>query len=174
MNMTGSQDGSTASLSETQMGPPSVGDVDSVLVTIEEVSVVPVEDTSEGDSTETGISVLTSENFEVDLVELQSGLDTTLAETEIQPGTYSQIRMITAGKAEVFFSDGTQESVMIASGQQTGLKVNFDPFTIDSADDNVEVTLNWDVEGSLKGNPQGQFVITPVIDATVDTTGAEN
>lgn len=172
LSMTGAQGGSASTLDQTQVGPPSVSDLDSALVTIDEVSIVPVEDTSEGDSTETGVSVLSSENFEVDLVQLEAGLDTTVAEMDIEPGTYSQIRLITADEAEVFFTDGTEENVMIASGQQTGLKINFDPFTIESAEDEVEVSLNWAVEESLKGSPQGQFVITPVIDATVDTTSA--
>lgn len=141
-------------------------------VTITELSIVPAEDTSDGDSTDAGISVLRDANFEVDLIDLQTGLDTTLAEIEIPTGEYSQIRLITNEKADVTFDDGTQKDVMIASGQQTGLKVNFDPFTIESADDRAEVTLNWDVQESLKGNPQGNLVITPVIDASVAVTNA--
>jgi len=74
----------------------------------------------------------------------------------------------------VTFDDGTQEDVMIASGQQTGLKVNFDPFTVESADDRAEVTLNWNVQESLKGNPRGNLVITPAIDATVNVISAGN
>ena len=144
--------------------------IEEAAVTIAEMSIVPVEDTSDGVSTDTGISVLRSENFEVDLIDLQTGLDTTLAEIEIPSGEYSQIRLITNEKASVTFDDGTQKNVMIASGQQTGLKVNFDPFTIESADDRANVTLNWNVEESLKGNPQGNLVITPVIDASVDVS----
>jgi hypothetical protein len=141
-------------------------------VTIAELSIVPAEDTSDGDSTDAGITVLRDANFEVDLIDLQTGLDTTLAEIEIPSGEYSQIRLITDEEADVTFDDGTQEDVMIASGQQSGLKVNFDPFTIESADDRAEVTLNWNVQESLKGNPQGNLVITPVIDASVNVTNA--
>lgn len=148
--------------------------VDSAIVTITEVAVVPADDTSEGDSTDVGIQTLTEDDFEVDLKDLQDGLDTLMTQVDVPGGTYSQLRLILDGEAEVTFDDGTQESVMVASGQQTGLKVNFDPFTIDSVDDRVEVTLNWDVEESLKGAAQGQFVITPVIGATVDTSDANN
>ena len=143
-------------------------------VTIAKMSIVPAEDTSDGDSTDTGISVLRSENFEVNLIDLQTGLDTTLAETEIPAGEYSQVRLITNEQASVTFEDGSQKDVMIASGQQTGLKVNFDPFTLESADDRANVTLNWNVEESLKGNPQGNLVITPVIDASVNVSSAGN
>jgi hypothetical protein len=52
--------------------------------------------------------------------------------------------------------------------------VDFDPFTIESADDRANVMLNWNVEESLKGNPQGNLVITPVIDASVDVSSVEN
>jgi hypothetical protein len=34
------------------------------------------------------------------------------------------------------------------------------------------VTLNWNVQQSLKGNPQGTLVITPVIDASVNVINA--
>lgn len=160
---------SLSTLSTTSSAQDSVAEA---TVTITELSIVPAEDTSDGDSTDTGISVLLDEDFEVDLIDLQTGLDTTLAELEIPTGEYSQIRLITNEKASVTFNGGTQEDVMIASGQQTGLKVNFDPFTIESADDRAEVTLNWNVQQSLKGNPQGNLVITPVIDASVNVINA--
>ena len=137
--------------------------IEEAAVTIAEMSIVPVEDTSD-EGSDAGTSVLRSENFEVDLIDLETGLDTTLAETEISAGEYSQVRLITNEKASVTFEDGSQKDVMIASGQQTGLKVNFDPVAIESAD-RANVTLNWNVEKSLKGNPQGNLVITPVIDA---------
>lgn len=166
-------DASTSkSLSTLATTSSAQASVTEATVTITELSVVPAEDTSDGDSTDTGISVLRDANFEVDLIDLQTGLDTTLAEIDIPTDEYSQLRLITNEEANVTFDDGTQKDVMIASGQQTGLKVNFDPFTIESADDRAEVTLNWDVQASLKGNPQGNLVITPVIDASANVTNA--
>lgn len=170
LQLTMSGSSSKALLTSAKTQHPTADSIEEALVTIGEVSIVPAEDTSEGDSTEVGVQSLTEENFEVDLKDLQAGLDTSMAELEIPANTYSQLRLITTGKANVTFKDGTTEDVMIASGQQTGLKLNFDPFTIDSADDRVTVTVNWDVQESLEGNPQGQYVITPVVDATVDTT----
>ncbi|MFB6098466.1 MAG: DUF4382 domain-containing protein [Salinibacter sp.] len=161
--------GSKSLTASTLESSSSADSVEKALVTISEISIVPTADTSQGDSTATGVSVLSKDNFEVDLMKLQAGLDTTVTKLEIPSGEYSQIRLITADKARVTFKDGTQRDVMIASGQQTGLKVNFDPFTIDSSSDSVDVTLNWNVQQSLKGNMQGNLVITPVIDATVNT-----
>ncbi len=154
----------------------TAADVDTAYVTINEVSIVPAEDTTEGDSTEVGVQVLSDSNFTVDLKNLQAGIDTALAEIDIPAGDYGQLRLVTANEAQVSFTDtdGT-ESIMIASGQQTGLKVNFDPFTIEGADDRAEITVNWDVEESLKGAPQGRYVITPAInDATVNVISAGN
>ncbi|WP_259051642.1 DUF4382 domain-containing protein [Salinibacter ruber] len=163
-------DGSTTKSLRTHSGPNSAPDgITEALVTIDAVSVVPVEEeANEGDATEVGVSVLRDANFEVDLKELQTGLDTTLAELELPAGEYGQIRLVTAGMVSVTFQDGRQSDVMIASNS---LKLDkFDPFTIASADDRVEVTLNWDVKEALKGNSQGRFVITPAIAATVDTS----
>ncbi|MCS3824298.1 hypothetical protein GGP92_003020 [Salinibacter ruber] len=163
-------DGSTTKSLRTHSGPDSAPDgITEALVTIDAVSVVPVEEeANEGDATEVGVSVLRDANFEVDLKELQTGLDTTLAELELPAGEYGQIRLVTAGMVSVTFQDGRQSDVMIASNS---LKLDkFDPFTIASADDRVEVTLNWDVKEALKGNSQGRFVITPAIAATVDTS----
>jgi hypothetical protein len=168
-------DGSTNKALSTLSSKSTTADsITSAAVTIGTVSIVPAEDTTEGDSTEVGVQALTDSSFTVDLKRLQAGLDTALTEIEIPSGSYSQVRLITEGKASVTFADSTQRDVMIASGQQTGLKVNFDPVTVESADDRVEVTLNWDVQESLKGNPRGQFVITPVIDATVSAGGSGN
>jgi len=104
--------------------------------------------------------------------------DAVLPTIDIPTGSYSQLRLVTADEAKVSFTDtnGT-EDVMIASGQETGLKVNFpdSEFTIENADDNVELIVNWDVEEALKGAPQGNYVITPAInDVTVTVTSAGN
>jgi hypothetical protein len=147
--------------------------IDAAVVPFTEVSIVPSEDSTDGDSTEVGVQVLSDSNFTVDLKDLQEGVDPVLADTEIPAGDYGQIRLVTAGPVDVTFSDGTTKDVRIASGQQTGLKVNFDEFAIDSADDRVEVTINWDVSEALKGSAQN-FVIPPPVDATVNVTSAGN
>lgn len=178
LTMSGSSTSKTLQSSAKIPSNPTASDVDTALVTIDEVSIVPSEDTSEGDSTEVGVTVLSDSNFTLDLKRLQAGIDTALADIEIPAGSYSQVRLVTAEKAQVSFTDtdGT-EDVMIASGQETGLKVNFpdSEFTIENADDRVELTVNWNVEESLKGAPQGNYVITPAInDVTVNVTSAGN
>lgn len=169
LNMSGT---STKALVGAKASPD---DVTSAIVTITEVAVVPADDTSEGDSTDVGVQTLTDGDFVVDLKDLQAGLDTAMAQVDIPADTYSQVRLIVDGEVDVTFDNGDTESVMIASGEQTGLKVNHDAFTIDSEDDRVELTINWDVESSLQGHPSGQLVITPVISgATVNASNANN
>lgn len=149
--------------------------IDAAVVPFTEVSIVPSEDSTDGDSTEVGVKVLSDSNFTVDLKDLQAGLDTAMADIDVPAGTYEQVRLVTAGTAQVSFvdADGTQP-VMIASGQQSGLKVNVEPFTIEGADDRVELTVNWDVNESLKGSSQGRYVITPVVHATATVTTVGN
>jgi hypothetical protein len=183
LRMSGSSTSQTATRSVTTKMPntPTASDVDTAYVTIDKISIVPTEDSTEGDSTEVGVTALSDSNFTVDLKNLQSGVDAVLPEIEIPAGSYSQLRMVTADKAQVSFTgtNGTQP-VMIASGQQTGLKLNFgdydeeDEFTIENADDRVEITVNWDVDDALKGGG-GNYVITPAInDVSVDVTSAGN
>lgn len=166
-------DGSSSTTNSVAAKSEAVN-VKKALVTIDEVALVSVEDSSEGEATDTdtGIQALNADSFEVDLKQLETGLDTSLAEVDIPEGTYGQLRLIVDGDVNVTFDDGRQENVMIASGEQTGLKANFDPFTIESADDRFEVTTNWDIANSLKGNSQGKLVITPKINgATVNVIG---
>jgi len=147
-------------------------ELDQALVTIDEVLLVPTEDTSAAEE-DVGISVLTDESFEVDLVALQQGVNETLSETQVQGGEYSQMRLIVENAVDVTFSDGSTGTVTIASGPQTGLKLNFDAFTIDSNDDRIEISVEWNVEDSIQGE-QGNLVMTPVVDASVNASGAQN
>lgn len=159
-----------AAASPADSGGMTPKNVDSASVAITRTMIVAQGDSAQEDSTD-GVEVLTEEDLTVDLIDLQSGLDTLLTRSELSPGTYTQLRLITAEQAVVVFDDGTEREVMVASGQQTGFKVNFSPFTIDSAGDEVKITLQFDVDSSLKGNRSGKLVITPVIQARVDTSG---
>lgn len=161
------------------------GDVTKANVIIESASIVPLEDSSDGDSTDTGVSVLTDESFEVDLTEFQDGVDTLMAELDIEAGTYSQVRLITANpdQFDVAYEktngDTAQANLFVPSGSQTGIKVNFDsPLTVDSSVDTVDVTLDFDVKDSFvpKG-PEGEtsdYNFKPTVQAMVETSGDDN
>ena len=178
LTMSGSSTSKALQSSSKRPDNPTAADVDTALVSIEKISIVPSEDSSQSGDADVGVTALTDSNFTVDLKDLQSGIDAVLPTIDIPTGSYSQLRLVTADEAKVSFTDtnGT-EDVMIASGQESGLKVNFpdSEFTVENADDNVELIVNWDVEEALKGAPQGNYVITPAInDVTVTVTSAGN
>lgn len=158
------------------------GDLLEANVVIESVSIVPVEDSSDGDSTDTGISVLREEDFEVDLTTLQGGVDTLMAELEIGAGEYSQVRLQTASPDDftVLYEDDNgdpaEANLFSPSGVQTGIKVNFDePLTVDAETDTTKVTLDFSVEDSfIKRGQSGSFNFKPTVTAMVDTSGTDN
>lgn len=159
------------------------GDIVEAEVTIEEVTAVPAEDTSEEGGTDAGISVLTDSSFTVDLTTLQNGITTLLGQVQLEPGTYGQIRLKTAREATAMYegSDGTakEANLVLPSAEETGVKVNFDPVTLDSENDRAEVTLDFSVEDSfVKAGQTGMYVFKPVVGAEAvvvngDTTATE-
>jgi hypothetical protein len=146
------------------------GDLESALVTITEISVTPAEEgETESDAERV---VLSQENFDVDLVDLNAGIDTTISDLNIPAGDYGQIRLSTSGDVAITFSNGDENTAMIASEE---LKLNFEePVTVNSADDLVDVTVDWNVENSLEGNlGEAQLVITPAVDASATVTSID-
>lgn len=146
------------------------GDIVEANVTIERVSAVPSEDTSEGDATEGGTTVLTDSSFTVDLTTLQDGVTELLGEVQLDAGTYSQIRLKTARQATAMYEDADgnpqEANLMLPSASETGIKINFDPVTLDSPDDRAEVTLDFSVEESfVKAGQTGTYIFKPVVDA---------
>jgi len=161
------------------------GDVVKANVVIESMSIVPEEDTSNGDSTDVGATVLSEKNFEVDLTELQNGVDTLMSELELESGSYSQIRMITAHPDsfdvtyETAEGDTAAANLFIPSSSNTGIKVNFEkPLTMGTGLDTIDVTLDFSVEDSfIPKGPEGQtseYNFKPTVKATVDSSSADS
>lgn len=159
------------------------GDIVEANVTIEQVTAVPAEDTSEGDATEGGTSVLTDSSFTVDLTTLEDGVTQLLGEVQLDAGTYSQIRLKTAQEATAMYEDSNgnpqEANLMLPSASETGVKINFDPVTLDSPDDRAEVTLDFSVEDSfVEAGQTGTYIFKPVVDAKAvvvngDTTATQ-
>lgn len=161
-------DGSSTTTSAISAKSHVADDLKEALVTVNAISVVPADD-GETDS-EADPVVLSEESFEVNLVDLNAGIDTTINELDVPTGEYGQLRLST-GEVAITFSDGSQNKGMIASNQ---VKFNFaEPFTVDSPDDKVNVSADWNVEENLEGNLQGELVITPVVSATATVTSVD-
>lgn len=179
---TTSDDGSTTLQMSLTDAP---GDVTKASVIIESVSIVPLEDSSDGDSTDVGVSVLADESFEADLTQLEGAVDTLMAEIDIEPGTYSQVRLITANpdsfdvRYETAQDDTAQANLFIPGGEPNGIKVNFDsPLTVDASMDTVDITLDFDAgESFIPRGRDGQtsdYNFKPTVQASVDITGGGN
>jgi hypothetical protein len=146
------------------------GDVVKAVVTIERVSAVPVEDSSEGSAREGGIEVLTEDVFTADLTKLQAGVDTALASVDVPAGTYGQIRLVTADTASVYYEtaggDTAKAELKQPSASESGIKINFEPVTLDDPSDQAEVTLDFSVEDSfVEAGQSGMYIFKPVVQA---------
>lgn len=123
-------------------------------VTIERVEFLNEED---------AVVLLTDDPEPFDLLTLQDGTTALLADLEIPNDTYHGIRIIVNEEAHVVYVDGTTEDLKVPSGSQTGIKVNLPPIEVD--DDLVEVTIDFDLEGSFvkRGNSGKGYIFKPVL-----------
>lgn len=170
-------DGESGTLSVNLTDAP--GDLLETHVTITRVSIVPTEDSASGDAEEGGLEVMSEDAMSVDLLTLQDGVTEALGEIEIPAGDYSQIRLVTSREATVYYEDANGEKqeaeLMLPSADEAGIKVNLPEFTIDEASDEVEVTLDFNVEDSfVKAGQAGKYIFKPVIHAqSMSVNGTE-
>jgi hypothetical protein len=160
--------------------------IDAAWVDIGAISLVPME----------GTPVLLSEDGTdglVDLLELQNAATAELADMEIEPGTYAEIRMVVEA-AEVDLVDGytfrdgtTTKALKVPSGAQSGLKLKLAPRDgMGDEDDGLEIVpgenvlvVDFDVSRSfvLQGNPDTPagihgVIFKPTLRVTVDDVAA--
>ncbi len=146
------------------------GDILEATVTIEQVSAVRSSNAGSGGATEGGTPILTDSPFTVDLTTLQDGVTTLLGEVQLDPGTYSQIRLKTAQEATVEYEDAdgnsAEANLKLPSASETGVKINFEPVSLESEGDRAEITLDFSVEESfVSAGETGTYVFKPVIDS---------
>lgn len=111
----------------------------------------------------------------VDLMELRGLATTQLADQDIEPGTYTQLRLVVESASVVLaggvtFRDGTSEAdLQVPSGAQTGIKLNLKPEDengggIDIAAGQTVLVVDFDVNQSyrLQGNPEMEDGVTSV------------
>lgn len=145
-----------------------VDDVKNVYITVEALQV----SASDGG----WVDIPLSSTSEIDLLKLQDGVTTALAElSQLPVGTYKQTRLMLseASPPRVVDSDGVEHQLKIPSADQTGLKIVSD-FSIE---ENKPLTLviDFDVRKSLKitgsgngngksnGKSEGKYMMKPVL-----------
>jgi hypothetical protein len=125
----------------------------------------------------------------VDLLDLQGAATVILADTDIEPGTYAQLRLIvedasvTLAEGYEFVNGSTTTTLTVPSGAQTGIKLNLGAAADDDATPGgLEITpgetvlvIDFDVSRSfvLQGSPEtpaGIFgvIFTPTLRVVVN------
>lgn len=118
-----------------------------------EVVVKKVEIKMVGESDTTAFVTLSEEEKTFDLVQLRNGLTEFFGEAEVEPGVYSELRLIT-GDAYVMLTDSTVFDLKIPSGGSSGIKIKIKPDLIVSENGISEILLDFDLSKSfvIKGN----------------------
>lgn len=144
-------------------------------VTIDKVEIRKKENS---ESDESPFIVLTEEIFSLNLLELTNGITESLADVEIEIGSYDLIRLHIAD-AGLVLKDGTEYDLFVPSGDQTGIKVFINPSIEVAGGLTSELLIDFDVSRSfvVQGNPNNPtqingFIFKPTIKATnLSTSG---
>jgi hypothetical protein len=109
------------------------------------------------DSTEVDDAVFETISEEVqsfNLLDLQNGVKSSLADLQLEVGSYDLVRLF-VDEASVVLKDGSQFDLNIPSGAQTGIKVFISPSIEVTGGLTSELLLDFDVANSfvVRGNP---------------------
>lgn len=144
--------------------PALVDSVEALTLVLSDVRVhasAEAEGEDEGGWIDLMTDTLEVEERTFDLLELVNGVDAVLGETELAPGTYTQIRLII--EEATLTRAGTTHPLSIPSGMQTGLKL-IEPFEIVS-NEITNLTLDFDAGRSVRETPpgSGDYRLQPTI-----------
>lgn len=132
-----------------------------VNVFIERVEINNTEDDS-------GWEEISSPEQTYDLLELTNGATEVLGSKELPVGTYEQIRLILSSDGHSVVVDGSEHSMFVPSGAQTGIKLNVNAEI--KPDITYTLLLDFDASRSVveRGNEQSgiDYLLKPVISAS--------
>lgn len=146
------------------------GTYDAVFIDIREVRVQVGDENNPNDTSSGWVSVDGIQPGIYNLLDLQNGLDTVLAEGEVPSGRLNQIRLILGTNNSVVV-DGVSHNLTTPSAQQSGLKLkvnyNLQPGLY------YEFWLDFDASRSIVAKGNGGYNLKPVIRVfTKNTTGS--
>lgn len=111
-------------------------------------------------------TTLSDESHTFDLLTLQNGETLQLANVLVDQGTYRELRIVVDEEAEVELVGGETMKLKIPSGHTSGIKVKFNPFTVDEETDEFELTADFDFSRSfVQAGNSGKVIFKPVIKA---------
>ena len=123
------------------------------------IAVARVEVHREMNDTTSGWFVVNDVPEMYNLLELRNGATAVLGDAKLQPGTYTQIRLILQAGSHVKIGN-EQYDLTVPSGFQTGIKLNHE-FTLHSGK-LYELYLDFDAARSIRSNTNG-YRMSPVI-----------
>ncbi len=154
-------------------------DLDSAVVTIDRVTLVTEDgaenedddegdDDDDGEDEEEGVVTLTDQTHTIDLLRLQNGIDSTLAEDVTVPeGEYTQLRLVlkdSTGANYVVTNSGEKQDLQVPSGVQSGIKIILPgEVEVENDGDQLSVTLDFDAEESFVETGSGQHIFKPTV-----------
>lgn len=127
---------------------PLPGDVDSVLLTIKEVSV---------HSTDNGWMTVASPDTTYDFLQLVNGATAVLADVSLAAGTYNQMRFLLADSNRIVI-DGVSYPLTVPSGTQSGVKLHGNFEIIENQV--YELYVDFDASKSIT-HPDGKYLLRP-------------
>lgn len=135
-------------------------DYDEVNIFVERVEV----NNTTGDS---GWQTISEPNQSYNLLELTNGVFEVIADTELEVGTYPQIRLVVSRNANSVVIDGQSYSLLVPSGAETGVKLNVNA----EIREGIVYTLLLDFDALRSVVKTGQaptpgYILKPVIRAT--------
>ena len=134
---------------------PAVDNVDAINLNITEVSVK-----MSGDQSDQGWNVLRTDSLNVNLLNLQNGIFTTVATGRVAEGDYQQVRL-KLGAGSTIVVGGVTHPITVPSGMQSGLKL-VGPFHVPSGS-GVDLALDFDASRSIHETGGGVFIMNPVV-----------
>jgi hypothetical protein len=155
---------------------PCHAQYDAVFVTIERVRVHQSATAADTDGGWSEVVLATPQR--IDLLTLTNGVLTTLGQTELPAGAYTQARLVLAANGgstplanAVTPAGGSEVALDTPSGQQSGLKINVN-VTVPEGQV-ADLVLDFDVcKSVVKRGNSGQYNLKPVLTATTVLSAA--
>ena len=144
------------------------GDFEAVYIDIQAVRIHRSGDAGEGES---GWIDIPTEPVIVDLLQLTNGRFEVLGEIDLEPGRYSQLRLILGDNNEVVI-DGETQALNTPSAQQSGLKLQINADI--EGGEMYTLLLDFDASRSIvRAGNSGRYNLRPVIStARLEQSGA--
>lgn len=100
---------------------------------------------------------------DISLQPLRGDASVLLAEAEVPPGTYREVRLVLARSATVIALDGTRREVNLSDGRHHLLTIRLPHFLVDEARDRVVALFDLDAAASFRIDENGD-VFRPILE----------